>query len=190
MENIETKPTPVAREKFEQVLQHLGIEWLPQSGFHKVLGPKGYRIYVANTKTVARVDLSGFEVPFGTRSPAQGVFGNVRQQLEMRGLGEEDILRNFAAVCEHMMGLTPAEPKAKKEAKGKAPKAAGAEVKTDQVLPDDEASKEARAKRLELIKRVAAEKGAKVSEKTLAEATEQEPTEAELEAATAPEAQA
>lgn len=192
MDNENAKKLAIPREEFEGVLKSLGVQWIAQSGFHKVLGPEGRRLYVANGKTTARVDLSGFVTDFGTKVPDQGVFGNVKQQMQF-GETKEDTLRIFAALVEHMMALPPLEKKAKAEKK--APKAAGEEVKTESVLPDDEASKEARRARLEKIKAVAKEMGAPVHKDTLDLGDEPapaapEPTEAELEAATAPEAQA
>lgn len=169
-----SKPLAIAREQAEKLLELMGVRWEQQSGFMKVFGPKGRHLYIGagkGGKTFARVDLSGFTSDYGTRLPAQGVFGNVKQQLEMRDLSEEDILRNLGALVEYMMSLPPVEPKAKKQAQ-KPPKNAGPEVKTEAVLPDSDEAKAARAARLELIKRVAAEKGVKVSEETLAETAE------------------
>lgn len=176
-ESTEAKPLVIAREKAEEILAALGLHWEQQSGFMKVIGPKGRQLYIGagkGAKNFARVDLSGFTSDFGTRQPHCGVFGNVKQQLEMRNLSEEEILRNLSALAEYMMTL-PAVEKVKKEKVAKAPKNAGAEVKTGDVLPDDEASKAARAARLDLIKKVAAEKGVEVSPTTLAEATETQP---------------
>lgn len=160
----------VEGSKFLAILTDLGVPHTVQSGFIRVEGAKGRRLYVAATKRVGRVDISGFEVDFGAKVPHCGVFGNVRQQLDLSPeLGEEGILTNFRALVTHLLTLAPVE-KVKVAPKPKAPKAKKAKAEgTVPAAPAPETT-EAKAARMELIKKVAAEKGMKVSPKAMAQA--------------------
>lgn len=174
-ESTEPKNLVIAREKAESLLQSLGLTFEQQSGFMKVAGPKGRAMYIGagrKAKSFARVDLSGFTHDTGTRSPHCGVFGNVKQQLDMREpITEEEALRNLSALLEHMKSL-PEVVKEKKAPKAKAPKNADGEAAATGNVPESADAKAARAARLDLIKKVAAEKGVGVSQKTEAEAAE------------------
>jgi len=157
--------------KFLAVLADLAVPHTLQSGFIRVDGPKGRRMYIAATKRVGRIDLSGFEVDFGAKVPHCGIFGNVRQQLDLDPvIGEEGILSNFRTAVELMLSLEPVV-KVKAAAKPKAPKAKKAGT-TGPVpaAPAAPETAEAKAKRMELIKRVAAAKGVGVSRKSIAQA--------------------
>ena len=157
----------VESSKFLAVLSDLSVPFTVQSGFIRVEGAKGRRLYVAATKRVGRVDISGFEVDFGAKTPHCGIFGNVKQQMDLSSeLGEEGILANFKALVQHMLTL----PAVIKEVKVKAPKAPRVSKKADS-KPTPE-SPEAIKSRMDLIKRIAAEKGLSVSSKTLALAEE------------------
>ena len=161
----------VENSKFVTVLDELNVPFTVQSGFLRVEGPKGRRLYVAATKKVGRVDISGFEVEFGAKVPHCGVFGKVKQQMDLSPeLTEEGILENFRAIVTHMLQLQPVE---KAPAKPKAPKAAKG-TKVSMAVPATPAvdSLEAKLARIELIKRVAAEKGVAVASSTLALASE------------------
>jgi len=149
----------VAQSKFLAILDTLQVPYITQSGFIKVSAAKGRNMYIANTKTVGRIDLSGFEVDFGAKVPHCGVFGNVRQQLDLDPvLGEEGILQNFTAALEVMHALAPVE----KVAKAKAAVAAKPEFST--VTPE-EIAQAALARRL-LIAKTAEEMGVTVSSKS------------------------
>lgn len=166
MANEIAKKLSLKPEQFLSVLQALGVNYTEQSGFYKVHGPTGRLLYVGKGKICTRIDLSGFETEFGTKQPDQGVFGNVKQQMAWaEEATAEDILRLFGSLVEHMMSLAPVEKK-EKVAKTKAPKNAGAEVKTEDVLPDSE---EAKAARLARIRKAAKDMGVDVSAKTEAE---------------------
>lgn len=168
-----TKPTLFAtKEQYLAVLADLGLSHTEQSGFIRVEGAKGRRLYIAATKTVRRVDLSGFEMDLKeeiTKVPHCGVFGNVKQQMVV-GTGPEGDLERVREVLAHMATLPAIE---KAPAKPKAPKAKAA--KTEGAVPAAPAvdSPEAIKARMELIKKVAAEKGVGVSSKTLALADSQ-----------------
>lgn len=148
----------VAQSKFTTILETLGVPFITQSGFLKVSGAKGRNMYIANTKTVGRIDLSGFEVEFGAKLPHCGVFGNVKQQLDLDiALGEEGILQNFTSALEVMLSL-PAVEKVSKA------KAAKVEAKPEySTVTAEEIAQAALARRL-LIAKTAEEMGAMVSE--------------------------
>jgi hypothetical protein len=115
-----TETTYVAQDKFLAIVEELGLETQEQAGFIKVKGPEGHRLYVARTKKVGRVDISGFtcadSVP-GVRVLDDDLkFGGVKEQIEFSGRTEDEILETFRGVLEHMMAL---EPKAKPAPKGK-----------------------------------------------------------------------
>lgn len=123
--------------KIEAILIAASMSYEPQAGFVKVSGPKGRNLYVAKTKRVARVDVSGFEVDskeFGVTNLGGESFGAVKQQLNFDQLegesvedGEKRILGNFQKLCEHMKTLSERIPEKKGTAKAgeKKEKAAG-----------------------------------------------------------------
>lgn len=155
--------------KFTTILSELGIATTTQSGFIRVDGPKGRRVYVAATKKVGRVDISGFTVEFGAKTPHCGEFGNVKQQLDLDpALGEDGILTNFKALVEHMLTLPAVE---KAPPKPKAPKAAKVEAVVGEV-PAAPAPDAGIKDRLAAIKAYAESRGMAVSNKTLALAEE------------------
>lgn len=158
----------VESSKFLAVLADLNVPFTTQSGFVRVEGAKGRRLYVAATKKVGRIDISGFEVDFGAKKPHCGEFGQVKQQMDLSlELGEEGILQNFRALVEHMLTL-PAVEKVKVAKAPKAPRAKKVPTAPGEVPAPPVESPEAIRGRMELIKRVAAEKGLNVSSKTLA----------------------
>lgn len=127
---MKTNVTYVDAAKFEALIKEAGMEMREQAGFVKVLGPKGRNLYVAATKRVGRVDISGFEVEWGI-TPHCGPFGNVKQQLDF-SKPEDEILNDFVKTLEHMKTLEPVEKKARKAPaeKADAPKGWSAEVAT------------------------------------------------------------
>lgn len=158
--------TYIDAAKFEGIITAKGLTPVPQAGFVKVSGAKGRTLYVARTKRVGRVDLSGFEAPaeMGTRNLGGESFGAVTQQLRF-DLPEAEVLANFEKVLDHMLTL-PAREVEKKSAtpKASAPKAQGWSSKVAAPAPEDKAA------RLALIQKVAKEKGVKVSPKAMAQA--------------------
>jgi hypothetical protein len=153
---MKTNVTYVDAAKLEALILSAGLPMTAQKGFVKVSGAKGRNIYVAATKRVGRVDLSGFTCDWGV-TPHCGEFGNVKQQLNF-SQPEEAILADFAKTLELLASL-PEVPAAERKPKS-APKTAAAQGWTT-VQP--------KASRKELIEKVAKEKGVKVSEKTEAE---------------------
>jgi hypothetical protein len=106
--------TYVDLAKFEAIVTELNLPAIEQAGFIKVCGPKGRQVYVARTKTVGRVDVSGFTVEhLGVKDLGDDAFGNVRQQLEFAG-NEDVILATFRDVLTTMTGLPPLEKQARK----------------------------------------------------------------------------
>lgn len=123
-------------EQYIEVLIAHGIDWTVQSGFLKVSLP-GARLYIANTKTVRRVDLSGFEIPFSrcvTRLPKGGTFGKVKQQMIV-GEGPENDLATFEEVLLEAASLPAPEVKTKTAPVKEVPQVP-AEVLTE--MPDQE----------------------------------------------------
>lgn len=113
--------------KFAAVVAEQGLTELPQAGFVKVQGPKGRQVYIAKTKRVGRVDVSGFEMPEGTPSIVNlggESFGNVRQQLDFSA-PEADVLAAFSLVLGHMKEL-PALDKISRTPRAAKPEAAPA----------------------------------------------------------------
>lgn len=178
---MKTGITYVDRSKFEALLVKHGFGVMIQSGFLRVDGPRGNRIYVAATKRVGRVDISGFEVgPTVGKTPHMGVSGNVKQQLRMDGT-EDEVLERFEKLLEELKTQTAKEPKPKAAAKPKAaPKTDGdatGEVEAapaETVSPVDEASAARRARLASIakVKELAAKMNQTVSKKILAEEAE------------------
>lgn len=169
--------------QFDTIIAELGLKATEQKGFVKVEGPaKGRQVYVAKTKRVGRVDLSGFEMEHAgwLRDLGGEKFGAVKQQLSFaRAEGEDDasaqerILTNFRLVLEHMVALPAAEPiKRVNPVSGRVAK-----------TPDANETDEAKAKRRALIAKFAKDKGVAISGKSIAaeaevadEATSETPT--------------
>lgn len=93
--------TYVAFEKFVAVAKELGLETSDKEGFVKVTGTVPNRaLYVAKTKGVARIDVSGFthsltvEIPEAKRPTKRVVAG-----IDFRGTDEASILRSFYRVA-------------------------------------------------------------------------------------------
>jgi hypothetical protein len=148
---MKTNVTYIDAAKFEQSILALGLKATVQKGFVKVEGPKGRAVYVASTKRVGRVDISGFEMEGpGYVTPHVGPFGNVKQQLDM-SLTEEEILANFANLLTHMSSLEPVEKTARTPAAPRtdAPKGWGSIKGGIDVLAANQARKAKIAKKVQ-----------------------------------------
>lgn len=162
--------TYVSQESVIAVLtSKSGLQFEEKKGWLKVMGAKGRNIYVPQTKRVGRIDISGFEAePTLAKVPHCGVFGNVKQQLRMDG-DEAQILARLGLVIDLMLSL-PARVK-EVTVRAKKPAAPVADSSPDslpvEVEPEPDLNAE-RLARIELIKKVAAEKGVSVSSKTMA----------------------
>lgn len=100
--------TYVDASKFEAIIGEVGgLDVLVQKGFVKISAQKGRNVYVAATREVARVDISGFDFALGT-VPLSKPNGAVTCQLDF-SQKEEDILEAFRACLEHMKTLGPRE---------------------------------------------------------------------------------
>ena len=147
--------TYIESAKFAAIVSELGLPSKPQAGFVKVDLGNGRQVYVAITKRVGRVDLSCFSlegpgfVQLGGES-----FGNVRCQVDF-SLPEAAILAAFRRCLEE--GRKLEQWVAPKRVQPGTPKAA---------KPAEDLAMAAKAKlaRLDLIKKVAREKGMPVSE--------------------------
>jgi hypothetical protein len=151
---MKTNTTYVDACHFEQIIEASGLAYEPQKGFIKVKGATGRQVYVASTKRVGRVDISGFlmEGP-GIRDLGGESFGAVKQQLDF-SLTQDEILGHFARTLEVLKALPPAEKVKRSMAPKKGPQPKGWSEKTQQT----------RADRMALIRKVAAEKGVQVTE--------------------------
>lgn len=133
------------------------LKMVEKKGFVRFEAAEGIRVYVPKTKTVGRLDLSGFEMGpdvAGIFRLGGLSFGAVKQQV-LFDRTEEEILATIAGVLDHMLTLPAREKKAKKQ-----PGTPTAEAKPAAEKPAGKKS------RKELIEKVAKEKGAKVSDKT------------------------
>jgi len=126
------------------------LKAVEQAGFYKVSGAKGRNVYIAKTKQVGRIDISGFlfDGPGVTNLSEGEKFGAVGQQLDFSRTPEET-LTTLGAVLDHMLTLDARVI----EKKSVAPKAA------PQAPETDETKKARRA----LIAKVAREKNVEVS---------------------------
>jgi len=156
--------TFATREQYIEIVEKAGAKWTEQSGFIRVDSQSGSRLYVAATKTVRRVDLSGYTMPLAeqvTKPPHCGKFGKVEQQMIV-GTGVEGDLERFEELLTTLLAL-PVPPKA--APKPKAPKLKKGEKKGWGAVPAAPAPEDlvAKATRIALIKRIAAERGVAVS---------------------------
>ncbi|HEU5118151.1 MAG TPA: hypothetical protein VFT74_16135 [Isosphaeraceae bacterium] len=120
------------------ILETPGLEFSPQAGFVKVtkVGLKGFAVYVAKTKKVGRVDLSGFglDIP-GVTALGEYSFGQVTHQLDFT-LPEDEILKTFKAVLKHLgTKLTEADARPRKKPAPKASDAKGWSVTSGTTTP-------------------------------------------------------
>lgn len=147
----------------EQLLRESGYVLLPQAGFVKVMvadapahAPK---LYVAKSKRVGRIDLSGFGMPEGTEGIVflddDLAFGNVKQQI--------DFTRNPEATLKTLKAVLKALSKAPvpEKAARKAPKAKASEAKGWQTLPSTPAGKADRKAAIAEAAKRQAKKGTK-----------------------------
>jgi hypothetical protein len=161
----------MSRLDVEALLRAKGLEFTEQSGFLKVVQPGG-RLYIAATKTVRRVDISGFEVPQGLgKVPHCGVFGAVKQQLRL-GTDSLEALANLDKALDILMALPAPAPKEPKVKAPKAPKTAKAETEGLVPAPANLESDEAKVARIARIKEYAEKHGVSISKKSIASAAE------------------
>jgi hypothetical protein len=115
---MKTNVTYVDAAKFETIILASELPMTGQKGFVKVQGPTGRAVYVASTKRVGRVDISGFEVSYGV-TPHCGPFGNVKQQLDF-SKPEDEILSDFTQLLADLKAQAPVEKKQRAASKPKA----------------------------------------------------------------------
>lgn len=162
--------TRVPAERLFKVLEEEGARWQALSGWNKVdIG--GHRIYIPMGKSVSRVDISAFTVPHELASVVDlggRSFGNVRQQLDF-SKPEEEVLRSLREVVRHARTLPPISQEPRKPQERRAdlrkatprPKADDAQPTAGQAPAPDappaplDPAAEAKARRRELIKRLA-----------------------------------
>lgn len=160
--------TYIEQNKFEMIAKEMGFQPLEQAACLKISGPEGNNVYVAKTKDVGRIDISGFKVPieWGVINLTEYQrIGAVEQQIDFSDTrSEEEILLTFRKILE----LLPTLPAVKRTRRRSA--MPGAIQKIEAKQPEKSASElaEEKAKRLALIQRVAQEKGAEISSETVA----------------------
>lgn len=159
--HMKAEITYVVSEKLLAALTTRSLTYIAQSGFLKVEAAKGRLIYIANTKRVGRVDISGFEVSASIgKTPHCGPFGKVKQQLRMDGT-EADVLARFELLLTELLAQPPVvkEVKAKPAPKAKSPSSpeapAGAASSIGTVAPEPTPA-EKRTLRLAAIAKVRA----------------------------------
>lgn len=183
------KKTMVEAAKFEAILKDSGLSYSGQAGFVKVSGAAGRNVYVASTKRVGRVDLSGFTVPDvdGLVDLGPESFGKVEQQVDFsEGRTEEQILATFSRVLEVLKTLPAVEKTSTRKAKEPKAEAKG----WSQEVLKNGLTREQSTERLALIRRKAEQMKAAKASKELMEAlaSEQVPTAEEVEASYTDEA--
>lgn len=146
----------------EGLLIEMGLKYDRQKGFVKVeLGPKGRRVYIGNTASVGRVDISGFECPadwIGIKRLGGESFGNVKEQLDFEtteGVTPEVLVARLRCVMEYGASLGDREEKrgGKESSASPAPKPKGWMTEAE------------KAAQLALLKHVAEQHGTTVSPK-------------------------
>lgn len=161
--------TPVLREKFFAIAHEVGIPVEELKSWFKLKGPGGQRVYVPKTKNVTRIDISGFEVQFGAKVPDQGVFGGVKQQLDM-ALPEAEVLENFKALLLVLKELPP-PPKPEAKSRAKSAPQAGDDSSPGEV-PSSPDSLQADQLRIARIREYAEKTGMPISKNSIASAAE------------------
>lgn len=179
----------VARDKFEEIIKGQGATFTEQSGFLKVSGASGRHIYVAKSANVGRVDLSGFELPIdhpGVKPLKGESRGPVTQEIMFDDRAPDEILATFSEALALMLTLparakekarqpgTPRPQKIKATTITTTPVAmvlAGSKVETQPTMnipsdPNEMTVPQKRA-RLELIRKIAAERNMGVSSRAL-----------------------
>lgn len=135
------------------------VKFEDKKNWLKFEGPSGLRLYVAKQKLVRQIDLSGFGKGLpGTIAPTKHN-GSVEAHLD---LASEDALINLALILE-MMGTGEVKPTEKPKAMRPASSPKTPDAKLSSLSDLAEAEKEAR---LQLILKVAKEKGAPISKET------------------------
>ena len=149
--------TYVDAAKFETIIRDSGLTFLLQKGFVKVSAAKGRNLYVAATKRVGRVDISGFTVQMdGITDLGDLSFGNVKQQLDFSRT-EDEILATFRDLLAHMATLPAVEKMERKASTPRGPVAQG----WSQDVPKGPTPEEVREQRKALIAAKAEKRKAK-----------------------------
>lgn len=177
----------VEAERILGLVRESGLRTREQAGFIKVAGAARGAIYVARTRRISRIDVSGFEVPPREGGPPWAVvdlggesFGAVRQRVDFSRTDEEVIetVSHILSLLRDMPAPDPAEARRQRRRPGSGPAprretgrppVPSPPVPGDSVAPPGpgRSEEEVRAERLMLIKRVAAEMKRPVHPETL-----------------------
>src|ERR1700690_2068419 len=110
----------VPAEKIEELLANSGAKYEALAGFVKVYGPLGHNLYIAKTKKVGRIDVSGWIPKCGgiTVLDEDLAFGNVGAQVDFSRT-EEEVLNTLAELIDEMLALPAKEKISRKSPKAK-----------------------------------------------------------------------
>lgn len=164
--------TYILAAAFETAIQESGLTTSEKSGWIRVDGQNGRRLYVPKTKKVGRVDLVGIghsASPAGVTSLGEGKFGAVTHQLNF-DRSESEVLAMFSALLEELKTAPAVEKPAKEPKAPRERKAKGTEAGTV------EAPKASRADRMALIRATAEKHGVAVSPDEETAASEEQPS--------------
>lgn len=150
--------TYIAREKFDAIVTALGLEMKEGKGFTQVRLGNDYHLYVANTKSVGRVDIQWEPEAQGWHAPPNGKFGRIAAFLDFNRT-EAEILKSFEDILLEGMAR-PKYERPKKVQPGTPVAASSPEGETASSPEDAEKTKQ---ERMDRIRRVAAEMNVPVS---------------------------
>jgi hypothetical protein len=172
MRKMPRKPVNyVSQTELLNVVSELGLVSHEQAGFIRVQATDRpeHRLYIAKTKNVGRVDVSGFdpEVEGVSRLGEGERFGKVRAQIDFNR-EPSAIIATFRNLCSLLFTL-PVSVVAPSEKKERAPRAPSVKKESKPKVEASEDDRSARLARLAKIKEVAARMGAQVSAKVVEE---------------------
>lgn len=160
----------------EAMLRARGVSLLAQAGFVRLDFAEGRRLYVASTKRVGRVDISGVSheelagVPGVNLLGADEAFGNVKAQLDFNSeLTPETILANLENLVTFMTGLPAVEKATRAKSTSTKPVAQG----WSSDIPKAPSGDELKAARLEKLKASGKKKNKKADSAAASSETEQ-----------------
>jgi hypothetical protein len=162
----------VERARIEALVATCGLRCEEKAGWTKVCGAGERRVYVPKSARVGRLDVAGMgdlELPEGVVALGGASFGAVTHQVDFT-LPEASILACVDALL-LLLATSPAGEKRQRPRPGVAARAAREPraARAPQAAPVGGLSSQAKAERMALIRRVAAEKGVPVSASIMTE---------------------
>jgi len=115
------KRLAISPDSFTGVLDAMQVPYVVQSGFVRVEGPEGRRMYVGRGRITTTVHLSGFTSEHGARDLQKSPSARVQQEMDWpAGLSAVEQLRLFRDLVAFMLSLD-ARPKGARPAASPAP---------------------------------------------------------------------